>query len=233
MKINIKELKIYMISPASGRYKDRCEISLQRLRDIGFSNIELFISIPAANGTESLTKTQYAILKKELDNEEPFIVVEDDLGIYTNFEMIEVPDNYDAIYLGVAKWVYPYSVENIGQPNFHIHHNKPEDVKDISDKLVKINGMTGTHAILFKGREFMRTIIETMERFDGQRMYSDLMMAVNHKHFNVYALKEPLVYQDAEIGGQQDPTYLTFYEGCYRYVGDVDEYIAGIKPLWN
>jgi hypothetical protein len=231
MKLDIKNLKTYIISPATGRYKERFEITLERLKTIGFTNVELFISIPAENGTESLTNTQYAILKKELDNDHPFIILEDDLGIHKDVDSVEIPDNYDALYLGVSKWAYPHSVEAIGNPSFHITRNSYEHSKDFSESLTKIEGVTSTHAILFKGREFIKRIVQTMNKFHGQRVYSDLIMAANHKYFNVYALKVPLFYQDASIGGQQEPTYMEFYAGKYRYVPDIADCRAGRRQI--
>jgi hypothetical protein len=233
MKLDIKNLKTYVISPANGKYKERCEITLQRLKTIGFTNVELFISIPAENVVESLTHTEYAIFKKELDNDQPFTILEDDLGIHNNIDSLEVPDDYDAIYLGLSKWAYPYSVDSIGKPGYHIVRNAPEHSKDFSEHLTKIEGVTSTHAIIFKGREFVKRIIETMDRFNGQRVHNDLIIAVNHKDFNVYALKGPMFYQDESIGGQQEPTYMEFYAGRYRYVPDIIQYRAGTKPVYD
>lgn len=233
MLLNIKNTKTYVISPATGKYKERSEIVLQRLKDAGYTNVQLFISVPAKSGVESLTRTNYAIFEKELNNEEPFIILEDDINFYNNITTIEVPDDYDLLYLGVSKWVYPHDETTLGLPGYHIRTNNRDYMKSVTEEIAKINGTTSTHAILFRNRDFIRQVMGLMDYHEGKSVYHDLIFATNHRYFNVLAIKSPIFYQDAAIGGQQEPTYYRFYEGFYRYITDVEEILAGRKELWE
>lgn len=156
MIIDIKNTKIYLISPGINKYRNRLFTGFSRLVDEGFIRVEYFKSVCGLNNTSSLTNTVIEIFKLELYNDRPFIILEDDCAFFTKYNIIEVPDNMDALYLGVSLWTYPYSVDtlyNKQRPN--IIHNSDSTVKSYDDVLTQIKGMTGTHAILYNSCEFM------------------------------------------------------------------------------
>lgn len=215
MLIDLHTTKVYVISPATGKYGTRFHTVFQTLVADGFSKIEFVRSVPDTSGTNSLTRTNLEIFKRELNGTDPFIIIEDDCAIDVHHTQIEVPDDVDAVYLGVSLWIYPHPYETLGK-GYHIRENTSRDIQQISDTLTKINGMTSTHAILFYNRDYMRQFIAQMEPLVAQTMPHDLVFATMQPSRKVYALKQPMFYQAQALGGQENVTRLRFNGQCYR-----------------
>lgn len=224
MKISLKSVQVYVISPGTGKYTARLLTVFERLVAAGFERITFFKSLPSLSdgvakeigvsfhtGTDSLTRTVMAILTQELVGgmRRPFIVVEDDIGIMHDVDCVEIPDDADALYLGVSKWIYPHGFETLGR-GFHITENGPLHVKDSSGDVTRILGMTGTHAILFINPEYVRQFLAAMTHRLPYSTPHDLVFATLQPKFNVYALKTPMFYQDAVLGGQEAVTRLCY-----------------------
>lgn len=212
--MDIKSVKVYIISPKEGKYKERSDIVSQRVKDIGFRHVTIYKSIPDAHNTNSLTKTVIDIFNQELNNTEPFIILEDDCGILKNIDTIELPESTDVLYLGVTSWIYPHDYWTLGK-GYHIRPNQSNDITDYNKCLTKINGMTSGHAIMFINRSFMKEFIEKMGPLLEKYMAHDLVFATMHKNYTVLALKDPMFYQDSSLGGQESVTRLTYREGKY------------------
>jgi hypothetical protein len=220
MIIDIKNTKTYIISPAKDKYRERLLTVYSRLVDEGFCEIIFIKSLKGNNGTNSLTNTVIKILNDELKNDDPFIIIEDDCEILRKYDNIEVPDNLDALYLGVSKWVYPFSTDTLYTRNRpYIRENTINDHVSYDENLTKINGMTSGHAILFNSREYIRLflnkIIEIMRYVED--VPHDLLFATLHKHYNIYALKGPMFYQDSKLNGQEKETKLQYNGQYYIY----------------
>jgi len=231
MRISLKDVKVYIISPGTGAYSARLLTVFGRLVATGFKRVEFFRALPSASdpsskdpgisnaaATDSLTRTVLAIAERELIGgmRHPFIIVEDDVGIMTDSDSVDVPDDADALYLGVSKWIYPHKYETLGR-GFHIQENSPTYVKECgSGSVTRILGMTGGHAILFINPEYVRQFIAALTARLPFSTPHDLVYATMHPKFNVYALKNPMFYQDAALGGQEVVTRLR-YNG-ERYV---------------
>lgn len=219
MILDIKKTKVYIISPGENKYRDRVIIVFQRLLDEGFRNITFFKSVPGPNNTASLTNTVLEIFKKELKNDEPFIILEDDCAFFNKYSNIVMPDNTDALYLGVSLWSYTHPLQTLySKPRPHIHQNTSAEVQSYNENITRIKGMTSGHAILFSSREYMRTFIQRMDEIakNVDDLPHDLLFSVMTQTFNVYGLKQPMFYQDSTLGGQEDVTKLTFNGECYR-----------------
>jgi hypothetical protein len=219
MNIDIKKVRVYIISPGENKYRDRILTVMGRLIDNGFKNITFFKSVDGPNNTASLTNTVIEIFKKEINNDEPFIILEDDCELFTKYDIIDVSQNCDVLYLGVALWSYPYSTDTLYTRNRpHIIINSPETIQSYNDNLTKIKGMTGGHAIMFISREFIRVFLNKITEISKtiNDLPHDLLFSSLHQSFNVYGLKNPMFYQDSILGGQEDVTKLTFNGECYR-----------------
>jgi hypothetical protein len=219
MLLDIKDITVYIISPGINTYRNKLITVFQRVVDEGFKKVVFFKSVPGPNKTASLTNTVIEIFKKELSNDTPFIILEDDCAFFTRYDGIEIPDNTDMLYLGVALWSYPYDINtlySIQRPN--IIRNSVDTVESYNDDLVKIMGMTGSHAILCISRDFIRKFIYQMTDISKyiDDLPHDLLFSSLHKSFNIFGLKQPMFYQDATLGGQEDVTKLTFNGDCFR-----------------
>jgi hypothetical protein len=219
MILDIKSLKVYIISPGENKYRQRVMTVFDRLLDEGFRNITFFKSLVGPNNTASLTNTVLEIFKQELKNDKPFMIVEDDCAFFTKYDKIEVPDNWDALYAGVSLWSYYYPLETLyTQHRPHIYPNSSSVVESYDSNLTRIKAMTSGHAIIYNSREYMRTFIQKMGEISKKidDLPHDLLLSVMASTFNVYGLKQPMFYQDSTLGGQEDVTKLTFNGECYR-----------------
>lgn len=219
MILDIKRTKVYIISPGENKYRERVIVVFQRLLDEGFRNITFFKSATGPNNTASLTNTVLEIFKKELKNDEPFIILEDDCAFFTKYDKLDVPENCDALYLGVSLWSYNHPLLTLySKPRPHIYQNSSTEVQSYNENITRIKAMTSGHAILFSSREYMRTFIQKMGEISKyiDDLPHDLLFSVMGQTFNVYGLKQPMFYQDSTLGGQEDVTKLTFNGECYR-----------------
>jgi hypothetical protein len=216
MIVDIKNTTVYLVSPGTGKYKDRVLTVFSRLIDAGFSKIEFIKSLPGLNGAASLTHTVLHIFKRELNNNTPFIILEDDCAFFNKYDQIEIPEDYDMLYLGVSKWAYTHPIETFYYMDFRppVIQNSPETVQSYDDTLTKLKGMTATHAILYNSRKFIKRFMEILEdinkHYDLSYLPHDLLFSALHSTHNVFALKKPMFYQDSTLGGQEDVTKLTF-----------------------
>jgi hypothetical protein len=219
MILDIKNIKIYLISPAEGKYRDRALTVFGRLIDEGFKNIVFVRSLAGPNNTASLTNTVMKIFREELKNDKPFLIVEDDIAFFNKCDTIELPSDCDLLYMGVSLWSYCYSIETLySNARPHIFPNSSSVVTPYNDKLVRIKAMTSGHAILFNSREFIRTFMRHVDEISKNidDLPHDLLFSVLTSSFNAYGLKAPLFYQDASLGGQEGVTKLMFNGECYR-----------------
>ena len=221
MLLDIKDITVYIISPGVDNYRTKLITVFERLINEEFKKIIFFKSVYGPNKTASLTNTVINIFKKELNNNKPFIILEDDCAFFTNYYQIEIPESTDLLYLGVSIWSYPYSSDtlySIYRPN--IICNSIDTVESYNDTLVRIKSMTSGHAILYISREFIRIFIDKMTNISKYiiNLPHDLLFSSLHPSFNVFGLKRPMFYQDATLGGQEDVTKLIFDIDCYKYI---------------
>ena len=216
--MDLRQVKVYVISPAVGKYEIRLRNTLSKLRQVGFQDIEHVPSVPDENPTNSLSLTNLVIFEKEKDNTRPFIIIEDDIQVEDTITddmwCLTIPEDAVAVYLGVSLWIYPYGYHTLSCGK-HIRLITPEETISYNDRLVSIKGMTSTHAILFLDRSFIHTLSLCIRSYLNVRTPHDLIMATLQQHYQVYALKQPLFYQDVQEGGQQLETRLIWLENKF------------------
>lgn len=220
MLVDIKKCKVYIISPATGKYESRFYTVLKRLLDAGFHRVEFFRSVKSDYIYDSLSLTFVEIFKKELNNNEPFIIVEDDINLWNIYESIEIPDTFSLLYLGVSKWAYPHVLPTIYLQNRpHILEHSSYTVNSYNDELVSVKAMTSAHAILYNSRNFMKEFIDLFEEKGTRGIVGDLIYSAllwtNQDKYTAYALKKPMFFQDGTIGGQESVTKLLYNGHTY------------------
>lgn len=217
--MDLRQVKVYVISPAVGKYELRLRNTLSRLYRVGFQNVEHVPSVPDENPTNSLSRTNLVIFEKEKDGTEPFMIIEDDVRVEDlvgdDKWHLDVPQDAAAVYLGVSLWVYPYEYHTLSCGK-HIRYIKPEEAISYDDRLVLIKGMTSAHAILFLDRSFLRTLSLCIQSHLNIGTPHDLILATLQQHYPVYALKQPIFYQDIQHSGQQLETRLIWLTNQYH-----------------
>ena len=112
----------------------------------------------------------------------PFIVLEDDCRLKTDVGLVDVPNDADCLYLGIA------------------NRGTTDDVKFFrhghSDQIVRLYDMLSAHAILFLSEAYYRDCVKiAQECVDHGEKALDVAYAKNMPYWKVYALANPLFHQ--------------------------------------
>mgnify|MGYP006267847971 CR=1 FL=1 len=158
-------------------------------------------------GRKSGTLGMLNILKKRLSQPfRPFLLLEDDCSRTQWFRYeIPVPDNSDAVYLGLSVYgIHPIIPQ--GYPNL-ISYTQTDN-----HELVRLQNMLSLHAVVYLSKQWTEMCLECFEKTFNNEPGSgefdfDILICRNIPRFNVYALKEPLFYQDSKVGGLEAATY--------------------------
>ena len=126
--------------------------------------------------------------------EPPFIVFEDDCKVKNFRSIIEIPEDSDAIYLGISSW---------GRMNSHSGPCVQYDVEDQYEGLLHVYNMLGAHAILYLSEDYTNLCARISHHFYGISDHQDIGFAEVQKYYNVYAFDDPLFYQTSSNGTDQ------------------------------
>ncbi len=122
----------------------------------------------------------------------PFIVFEDDCVAKNFVPEIEIPDDADAVYLGVSSW---------GRMN---SHSGPfVQYEPVTDKLLRIYNMLSAHAILYLSEEYASLCSKISRHGYDIADHQDIGFADVQKYYNVYAFDDPMFYQTSSNGTDQ------------------------------
>jgi hypothetical protein len=110
------------------------------------------------------------------------------------------------MYLGLSTYgIHPVHDFGIPQVAYTGVPGEPE--------LVRLFNMLSNHAIFFVSKRWTENCLKCFEQTalsaKDPRAY-DIEQCRTIPKFNVYALREPLFFQDSKVGGQEGPTYVTF-----------------------
>jgi hypothetical protein len=191
---------VYLHGPHRPERKEHME---KHLNEKGL-NADCHVGI-SDKGVQSGVLGMIAIMRKRLEWEfKPFILLEDDCSPTEWFRYeIPLPDDADALYVGLSTYgLHP-------QHNFGIPQIEYTSVPGQPD-LVRLLNMLSNHAIMFVSKRWTENCLacfENMLNAPDPRAY-DIEQCRTMRNFNVYALRQPLFFQDARVGGQQEPTYV-------------------------
>lgn len=122
----------------------------------------------------------------------PFILFEDDC-MPKNFKpMIEIPNDADAVYLGISSW---------GRMNGHsgpfVKYTK------VGRDFYRVYNMLSGHAILYLTPEYVNICkkIAYHSAYIVEDYYHDIGFAEIQRWFNVYAFDDPMFYQTSGYHG--------------------------------
>jgi hypothetical protein len=122
----------------------------------------------------------------------PFIVFEDDCVVKNFNPEIEIPDDADAVYLGISSW---------GRMN---SHSGPfVQYEALENGLVRVYNMLGAHAILYLSSEYTSLCSKIAKNFYDISDHQDIGFAEVQRYYNVYAFDDPVFYQTSSNGTDQ------------------------------
>lgn len=158
------------------------------LTELGFENIIRIEAseFPAEKHLAGCSMSHFNALN-ELDP--PFIVFEDDCRVKNFKPIIEVPNDTDAIYLGISSW---------GRMNSHsgpfVQYEK------VDDDLLRVYNMLGAHCILYLSKEYASLCSRISIQASNIADHQDIGFAEVQKYYNVYAFDDPFFYQTSSNG---------------------------------
>jgi len=132
----------------------------------------------------------------------PFIIFEDDVSKFRKWPSnIEYPQDCDILFIGLS--------------TAGLHPGRDSDGADIYyhpvDKdTIRIYNMLSLHGIMVCSHRGGEILLKCMKDGYQTGIIWDIFTAMIQPYYNVYALTNPLVYQDIEYGGVEGPTKITF-----------------------
>lgn len=129
----------------------------------------------------------------------PFLMLEDDVSLNRSLDSITIPQDADVLYVGLSNC-------SMNDHQFH-YANYYTSLPDYPD-IIRVKHMLATHGIMIcsplGAAVFQRTMLEV---FMSDKPW-DIPLALMQPYYQVYALRDPLVYQDTNYGGDEGCTQI-------------------------
>jgi hypothetical protein len=194
MKINIPSIPSFYINMENSYQRKNDFISWNK--ELGFNNVTRVAGVYGEPYYVGLSKAFVNTLEYGIKLEkEEFIVFEDDAAPTKYYvSEIEVPDDADAVYLGVSPWGFRRDQDIKGEADFN------GSVFEKIDKfpgVFKIHSTLSCHAILYINKNYAKAALESYKRSIILKHHADAQIYFDglfNKH-NVYAIG-PLFYQN-------------------------------------
>jgi hypothetical protein len=138
----------------------------------------------------------------------PFIIIEDDVSFFSDDSKsrnIHIPEDTDILYIGL-------SCCSMNATSFH-YKNYYESIQNpLYNELVRIKHMLASHGLIIcsplGAAALQRTMMET---WFSEKAW-DIPMAYIQPYYHIYALREPLVYQNENRGGDASCTRIILHD---------------------
>lgn len=183
MEFRIQDIPVYFISTRSN--VQRRKQTKSTLLEAGFTNIEWIEGVERKTKVIGCALAHAKALNYALEkNIFPFLIVEDDIVLYEKHEEVKIPDDADALYLGLSE--------------YGLHGGKgvrKHAIERVNAKVFRLHNMLAAHAIVYFNREYVESLLKINSIFVGLGTNQDKGRAETMKYHNVYALSKPMFYQ--------------------------------------
>lgn len=183
------------------RDTEKLRLSEERLGSLGI-HFERFSGILHERNIVGCGKSHLSVISQI---KAKTLVFEDDIVATDHFEpIIDVPDEADALYLGISKWGYwpdqIISHEGGALPKVALSRYSPE--------FIRTHNMCAAHAIVYLSQRFIEATIKIAEECLSRNIPWDLGLASIHSQFIVLTPNFPMFYQE----DQPESTNIVFNE---------------------
>lgn len=190
MVIDIRKVKTYYINLKKDiNKKKNIEKVLTKNNFEKYQRIEGVLSkISSLGAAYSHIKTVEIAIQND---EYPYLILEDDVDVFNKDFLIEIPDDADAMYLGLSRFGLDLSQSPKTQDQVII--------KDFNEKNHRVINMLAIHAVLHLNKKYDLDLIEYYKMFvdDPIKFVAvDIPIIELNKKENVYALNNPIFYQN-------------------------------------
>jgi GR25 family glycosyltransferase involved in LPS biosynthesis len=184
MKIKLTQVPVYYINLES--QTERNKETLDLLTSLNFNHISRSPGFPHRDTVIGCGMAHQNVLDSIKDRDLPILVFEDDIAV-THFDhIVEVPDDADALYLGVSI---------MGTIRGKHKERIIADKVDGYDHLYRIHNMLAAHAILYLNKEYVKSLAKETKKCVNSGKPVDIAMAKHMAKGNVYALDKPMFIQ--------------------------------------
>lgn len=195
MKLDLRDIPVYYINMKEDVVKRERMEKLGKLCGFkSFNRVEgTRLPIPAGCAASHLS-----IMK---DKKPPFIILEDDCIIKSFIPEINVPEDADALYLGISSWG-------------RLDSQSGEYVLTslVNQGFLRVYNMLSTHAMLFLSERYVSTCEAIADYSMNLPAHLDVGYAEVHKFYNIYAFDDPMFFQTSSEGTDNP---LTSYNGFH------------------
>jgi len=210
MNLDLRKIPVIYINLE--RDKEKNERIKTILSDLNFENV---IRLDAYSfPDEPLSGCAFSWYNALQEVEPPFLVLEDDCVVKNFIPEIEIPDDADAVYLGISSW---------GRMN---SHSGPfVQYENVDNGLLRIYNMLSTHSILYLTPEYTSICTKVAKHWADLGDHLDIGFAEIQRYYNVYAFDDPFFYQTSSNGTDQPlssyPTHELFqpHKSFWKPVG--------------
>lgn len=152
MDFHLQNVSTIIISPNVGKYMKRLTNTMNLCEKIGIKKVTHHKS--GTNYKTCLLQAVIDIMDKQLQLDEfPFLILEDDVQ-WNGQTCLHIPDDCDAIWLGVS---------SVGSHKSNMTHCGPCVITRYNETLARVHNMLSGHAMLFCSKqyaEFVRDILK-------------------------------------------------------------------------
>ena len=189
MNLDLREIPFYYINLDDA--VERRTRTESHLKALGIKSINRIPAVRHSNGFAGCARTVSDFLHQITEG--PFVLIEDDIEVKQWDPIIEVPDDADALYLGISGW---------GRMN---GHSGPfVQWEQVDDNLLRVYNMLSGHAIVYLSGEWVEMARRCCHHAGYViESYYDVQIAEVQRFFNVYALDDPYFYQTSSDGNQK------------------------------
>ena len=189
MNLDLREIPFYYINLDDA--VERRTRTENHLKALGIKSINRIPAVRHSNRFAGCARTVSDFLHQITEG--PFVLIEDDIEVKQWDPIIEVPDDADALYLGISGW---------GRMN---GHSGPfVQWKQVDDNLLRVYNMLSGHAIVYLSGEWVEMARRCCHHAGYViESYYDVQIAEVQRFFNVYALDDPYFYQTSSDGNQK------------------------------
>jgi hypothetical protein len=202
MIINLNEISHYFLTVDTN--SERKKHMIEEFKDYKLTEINPATGIDKKkSGATGFSRMIDIGLKNQDRNKpfQPFVMYEDDCSKCREFpESITVPDDADILYIGISIC----SMNNMSKKDiikqFYNH---------INDDIVRIYNMLSTHGIIVCSASGALAIQKAVMEAYNKDIIWDIFVAYIQPYYAVYALKNPLVFQDSKYKGNEHATKIS------------------------
>lgn len=201
--LSLLDVPVVFICPDhTEKYSERKVYMFDFLKKLGFKNVSMYKS-----GTDAyprcLAEATYHAIAAHCHDDEPFILLEDDVELcewVERLDVLDVPADADGFYLGYGKYAgHPTENWALGYDSYKL--------EVLNHTHVRVWNMLGAHAIMFITKGFKKAVMDVMKKivYESNGYFPDVAVSRLQPIFNIYAYKYPFFYQSDKLGN--DPFY--------------------------